>query len=77
LLVGINVHEPFFDHVFIPEEFVEATADKFLTWPAVKDETFHVTVVDGAAATEPPTMTPTKRPTRSNTQPEPREGETD
>ena len=48
-----------------------------MSWPAVKDETFHLTVVDGAAATEPSTMTPTKTPTRSNAQPERREEETE
>ena len=31
LLFGVNVHEPFFDQVFTPGEFVLATADKFLT----------------------------------------------
>jgi hypothetical protein len=29
--VGVNVHEPFLDHVFTPEELVDTTADKFLT----------------------------------------------
>jgi hypothetical protein len=58
LVTGVNVHEPFFDHVFAPGEFVETTADKFLASPAFKDETFHVTVVDGAAPAEPPTNTP-------------------
>ena len=28
LLFGVNVHEPFFDHVLPPGEFVLATADK-------------------------------------------------
>jgi len=60
LLAGVNVHEPFFDHVFAPGEFVETTADKFLASPAIRDETFHVTVVDGAAPAEPPTKTPAK-----------------
>jgi hypothetical protein len=60
LLVGVNVHKPFLDHVFAPGEFVETTADKFLASPAIKDETFHVTVVDGAAPAEPPTKTPAK-----------------
>jgi hypothetical protein len=58
LLAGVNVQEPFLDHVFAPGEFVETTADKFLASPAIKDETFHVTVVDGAAPAEPPTNTP-------------------
>jgi hypothetical protein len=60
LLAGVNVHEPFFDHIFAPGEFVETTADNFFASPAFKDETFHVTVVDGAAPAEPPTKTPTK-----------------
>jgi hypothetical protein len=58
LLAGVSLHEPFFDHVFAPGEFVETTDDKFLASPAIKDETFHVTVVDGAAPAEPPTKTP-------------------
>jgi hypothetical protein len=60
LLTGVNVHEPLFDHVFTPGEFVETRADKFLASPAFKDETFHVMVVDGAAPAEPPTKTPAK-----------------
>jgi hypothetical protein len=64
LLAGVNVHEPLFDHVFAPGEFVETTADKFLASPDLKDETFHVTVVDGAAPAEPPTKTPAKMPAR-------------
>ena len=66
LLFGVNVHEPFFDHVLPPGEFVLATADKFLTWPAVKDVTFHVTVVDVAAVTEP-AVTPANNPATINT----------
>ena len=66
LLFGVNVHEPFFDHVLPPGEFVLATADKFLTWPAVKDDTFHVTVVDVAAVTEP-AVTPPNNPATINT----------
>ena len=66
LLFGVNVHEPFFDQVFTPGEFVLATADKFLTWPAVKDVTFHVTVVDVAAVTEP-AVTPANNPATINT----------
>jgi hypothetical protein len=31
LLFGDKTHEPVFDHVFTPGEFVEATADKLLT----------------------------------------------
>jgi hypothetical protein len=31
LLDGINVHEPVFDQVLLPEEFVETTADKLIT----------------------------------------------
>jgi hypothetical protein len=60
LLAGVKVHEPFFDHVYTPGEFVETTADKFLASPAIKDETFHVTVVDGAAPAESPTKTAAK-----------------
>jgi hypothetical protein len=63
-LAGVNIHEPLFNHVFAPGEFVETRADKFLASPAIKDETFHVTVVDGAAPAEPPTKTPAKMPTR-------------
>lgn len=64
LLVGDNAQEPFFDHVFSPGEFVETTADKFLTSPAIKDEIFHVRVVVGEASTEPPTQTPANTPMR-------------
>lgn len=49
---GVNVHEPLFDHVFTPGEFVEATADSFNIRPAVSDETFHVTIGAVAALTE-------------------------
>ena len=66
LRVGVNVHVPFFDQVFTPGEFVETTVDNFLASPADRDETFHVTFVVGAAATELLTVTPTKTPTRSN-----------
>ena len=66
LRVGVNVHVPFFDQVFSPGEFEDTTADNFLASPADRDETFHVTCVDGAAVTEPLTVTPTKTPTRSN-----------
>jgi hypothetical protein len=64
LLAGVNVQEPFLDHVFAPGELVETTADKFLASPAIKDETFHVMVVDGAAPAEPPTNTPTNTPAK-------------
>ena len=64
LLAGVNVQEPFFDHVFAPGEFVETTADKFLASRAVKDETLHVTVVVGAAPTESTTKTPANTPMR-------------
>ncbi|MTH94449.1 MAG: hypothetical protein F2940_09700 [Actinobacteria bacterium] len=57
---------PLFDQVFTPGEFVETTADNFLASPAGRDETFHVTFVDGAADTELLIVTPTKTPTRSN-----------
>ena len=67
LLAGVNVQEPFFDHVFTPGEFVETTADKFLASPAIREETFHDTVVLGAAPAELPTRTPAKTPTRSKT----------
>ena len=66
LSFGINVHEPLFDHVFRPVEFVETRDDNFTTLPAVKDDTFHFTVIDGAALTTPTTATPAKTPTRSN-----------
>jgi hypothetical protein len=66
LRVGVNVHVPLFDQVFTPGEFVETTVDNFLVSPADRDETFHVTFVDGAADTELSTVTPTKTPTRSN-----------
>jgi hypothetical protein len=66
LRVGVNVHVPFFDQVFTPGEFVDTTADNFLASPAISDETFHVTFVDGAAATEPPTATAANTPTKNN-----------
>jgi hypothetical protein len=66
LRVGVNVHVPFFDQVFTPGEFVDTTADNFLASPAISDETFHVTFINGAAATEPPTATAAKTPTRSS-----------
>lgn len=64
LLLGVNAQEPFLDHVFAPGEFVETTADKFLTSPAIKEEIFHVRVVVGAASTESPTKTPANTPMR-------------
>ena len=69
------MHEPVFDHVLAPREFVETIADKFFDSPAAKDETFHVTVVDGAADVELLTAKLAKATTRSNTPPERRLGE--
>ena len=66
LLFGVNVHEPFFDHVFTPGEFVEARSDSHSFWPAVIDDTFHVTVVFVAADTEL-AVTPPNNPTTVNT----------
>ena len=60
------MHEPFFDHVFTPGEFVEATADSSITHPAANDDTFHVTVVFVAAVTEP-AVTPANNPATINT----------
>jgi hypothetical protein len=67
LRVGVNAHEPFFDQVFTPGEFVDTTAHKFLASPTAREETFQVTFVDGAADTESPTETPAKTPIASNT----------
>jgi hypothetical protein len=64
---GVNVHVPLFDQVFTPGEFVDTTADNFLASPADRDETFHVTFIDGAAVTALPIVTPANTPTRSNT----------
>jgi len=72
---GVNVHVPVLDHVLVPGEFVETTADKFFVSPADKDETFHVTVVDGAADIELLAAKLAKATTRSTTPPERREGE--
>ena len=69
------MHEPVFDHVLAPGECVETIADKFFDSPAAKDETFHVTVVDGAADIELLTAKLAKATTRSNTPPERRLGE--
>ena len=65
LLFGVNVHEPVFDHVFTPGEFVEATADSSITHPAANDDTFHVTVVFVAAVTEL-AITPPNNPATIN-----------
>jgi len=73
LRVGVNVHVPLFDQVFTPGEFVDTTADNFMASPAVSDETFHVTFVDGAASTELLTVAPTKTPTTSSAPTEIRE----
>ena len=65
------MHDPDFDHVLRPVEFDEARSDKFFVTLTVIDDTFHVTVVDVAAATElavtPPNEavsanTPTRKP---------------
>ena len=66
---------PVFDQVFAPGEFVETIADKFFDAPATRDETFHVTVVDGAADTDLLVAKLAKTTTRSKTLPERREGE--
>ena len=66
LLIDDKTHEPVFDHVLTPVEFVVAIADRLLTWPAVNDDTLHVTVVDVAAATEL-AVTPANNPTTINT----------
>jgi hypothetical protein len=72
---GVNVHVPVFDHVLAPGEFVEAIADKFFDSPADKDETFHVTFVDGAADNELLAAKLTKATTRKKTPPDRREEE--
>ena len=66
---------PVFDHVFAPGEFVETIAVKFFDSPAIRDETFHVTVVDGAADTDLLVAKLAKTTRRSKTPPERREGE--
>ena len=66
---------PVFDHVFAPEELVETIADKFFDAPAAKDETFQVTVVDGAADNELLAAKLTNEATKSKTPAERREGE--
>ncbi len=40
--------------------------DNLIPWSAVKDDTFHFTVVDGAALTTLTPATPAKTPTRSS-----------
>ena len=69
------MHEPVFDHVLAPGEFVETIADKFFDSPATKDETFHVTVVVGAAVIELLTAKLTKATAKRKTPPERRLGE--
>ena len=69
------MQEPVLDHVFVPGEFVETIADKFFDAPATRDETFHVTVVDGAADMDLLVAKLAKTTTRSKTPPERREGE--
>jgi hypothetical protein len=66
---------PVFDHVFAPEELVETIADKLFDAPAANDETFHVTVVDGAADIDLLVAKLARTTTRSKTPPERREGE--
>jgi hypothetical protein len=72
---GVNVQVPVFDHVFAPGELVETIADKFFDAPAANDETFHVTVVDGAADIDLLVAKLATTTTRSKTPPERREGE--
>jgi hypothetical protein len=66
LLAGDKTHDPDFDHVLRPVEFDEAISDKFFVALSVSDDTFHVTVVDVAAATEP-AVTPPNNPATVNT----------
>lgn len=47
----VNLHEPFTDQVFLPGEFVEATADSAIVCPLLKVVIFQVTRVDEAALT--------------------------
>jgi hypothetical protein len=72
--VGVNVHVPVFDHVFAPGDFVETIADKFLDSPAAREETFHVTVVEGAADMELLAAKVTRATIKIKTPPERREG---
>jgi hypothetical protein len=69
------VQAPVFDHVFAPGEFVETIADRFFDAPAANDETFHVTVVDGAADIDLLVAKLARTTTRSKTPPERRDGE--
>ena len=73
--VGVNVQAPVFDHVFAPGEFVETIADRFFDAPATNEETFQVTVVDGAADIDLLVAKLATTTTRSKTPPERREGE--
>ena len=66
---------PVFDHVFAPGEFVETIADRFFDAPATNEETFQVTVVDGAADIDLLVAKLATTTTRSKTPPERREGE--
>ena len=66
---------PVFDQVFAPGEFVETIAVKFFDAPAANEETFHVTVVDGAADIDLLVAKLATTTTRSKTPPERREGE--
>ena len=59
------MHDPDFDHVLRPVEFDEAISDKFFVALTVSDDTFHVTVVDVAAVTEPAVI-PANKPTAVN-----------
>lgn len=72
--VGVSVHIPVLDHVFAPGEFVETIADKFFDSPAAREETFHVTVVDGAADMELLAAKVTRATIKNKTPPERREG---
>ena len=72
---GVNVQEPDFDQVLAPGEFVETNADKLFDAPAANEETFHVTVVEGAAEIDLPVAKLAKRTTSSKTPPERRVGE--
>jgi len=72
---GVNVQVPVLDQVFAPGEFVETIAVKFFDAPATRDETFHVTVVEGAADIGLLVAKLARTTTRSKTPPERREGE--
>ena len=47
----VNLHGPFTDQVFLPGEFVEATADNAIVCLLLRFVIFHVTRVDEAALT--------------------------